>query len=122
MIGSFVLSLLVELAGQPAVLVGQWQTTGASPPDSQGRTISYFREYKFAADGTFVMTGYPPIEVKGKWAATAAKDGKTYSLELTQQKMGGSDWPNKKEDVVVESGGDKLKWGNEIYARVKNAK
>lgn len=122
MLVSFLFALLVELAGQPAILVGQWQTTGASPPDSHGRTISYFREYKFAADGTFVMTGYPPIEVKGKWAATAAaKDGKTFSLELTQQKMGGSDWPNKKEDVVLD-GSDKLKWGAEVYTRVKTAK
>src|SRR5688572_27338319 len=44
-------------------LVGKWSSRETAPDGVHGTSATY----DFKANGTFEMTGYPPIEVKGRW-------------------------------------------------------
>ena len=118
MIATLVVSALIGLgASQPQMLIGKWETSGETPADPNGRRMGWTRLYKLAADGSFVMTGYPEIEVKGRWAATTT-DGKKFVIELTKQKMGATDWIDAREDAQLEAP-DKLRWAKDLYTRQK---
>jgi hypothetical protein len=63
-------------------LVGKWSTRETAPDGVHGTSATY----DFRANGTFEMTGYPPIEVKGKWRVLERSPGKL-RLELREQEM-----------------------------------
>lgn len=94
----------------PGIIVGKWRASGQlDPPDG----MSWYAQYDFRKDGTFVMEGYPPISVTGKWEVIE-QDRRKYRLLLTEQKMGTSTWPDKDEwiDLADES---VMKWGDREY-------
>lgn len=65
-------------------LVGTWTTSQTDPDGVHGTSATY----TFKADGTFEMSGYPPIKVKGRWQVTERAPGRL-RLKLTEQDMTG---------------------------------
>jgi hypothetical protein len=86
-------------------LVGAW-TTGSTAPDGVHGTSA---TYRFAEDGTFEMSGYPPIKVVGSWRVSG-RDGKRLRLDVTGQTMTapgmtGSSWPDRSEWIELSTDG-----------------
>jgi hypothetical protein len=63
-------------------LVGQWTIATTAPDGVHGTTATY----DFKDDGSFEMSGYPPIQVKGRWQVTERSKG-LLRLKLTEQDM-----------------------------------
>jgi hypothetical protein len=63
-------------------LVGAWRAGGSLGDAQHGWSASY----EFKANGTFTMSGYPPIEVKGRWDVLEKAPGKL-KLRLSKQRM-----------------------------------
>jgi len=63
-------------------LIGKWTMSDTDPDGVHGSTATY----DFKSDGTFEMSGYPPIQVKGKWRVVERAPGRL-RLELTDQEM-----------------------------------
>ena len=59
-------------------LIGTWTTETTSPNSVHGTSATY----DFKSNGTFEMSGYPPIEVKGRWQVVERSPGKL-RLKLT---------------------------------------
>lgn len=67
--------LLLVLPASAQSLEGTWRTSGQLPPSSpNGQPFSWMKEYTFSSDGTYVMTGYPPIEDHGSYEISAQID------------------------------------------------
>ncbi len=62
--------------------MGKWSTHETFADGVHGTSATY----DFKADGTFEMSGYPPIEVTGKWRVLERSPGKL-RLELSDQEM-----------------------------------
>jgi len=103
-------------ASMPSDLVGKWRASGETPPDPQGRRMSWYAEYDFRSDGTFLMTGYPPISVNGKCAVVGREKGRVH-LRLTERKMSGSPWPDIDEWAPLSDDGKTLKFDNKTFTR-----
>ena len=63
-------------------LVGKW-TAGGDLGDAQH---AWHADYEFKTNGTFIMTGYPPIEVNGRWEVLEKAPGKL-RVRLSKQRM-----------------------------------
>ena len=101
----------------PAALAGRWRASGTvGGGDGHGHGMSWFLEYTFRTDGTFLMTGYPPISVEGKVAVTG-RDGNRLHIVLTQRKMGTSDWPDLDKWGELSADGKILKYDDKEFHR-----
>lgn len=104
----------------PDTIAGKWRASGTIRPPNGGRGMSWLKEYTFHKNGTFVMTGYPPILVTGKWRVLAIRRTRM-RLVLTNQQMRMSKrdkpsrWPDRAD--WVESDGKTMKWGKELHHR-----
>lgn len=102
-------------ADAPSELVGTWRATGGEEP---GR--GWMKEYELRADGTFVMTGYPPIRVTGRWSVPE-RDGARFRVVLSGQKMTvppsdeASAWNDQDDWAVLE--GRTLEWQGSRFGR-----
>ena len=65
-----------------AELVGKWTYAETAADGVHGTSATY----EFKDDGSFEMSGYPPIEVKDKWRVLERSPGKLH-LELSEQQM-----------------------------------
>src|SRR6185295_12524289 len=65
-------------------VLGTWRLDGELPPNNTGHGFHWFLEYKFNADGTFMLTGYPPLMQKGKYRVVKSEDNKL-TLDLYEQ-------------------------------------
>ena len=63
-------------------LIGKWSAGETAPDGVHGTSATW----DFKADGTFEMSGYPPIEVRGRWQVTERAPGRL-RLRLTEQEM-----------------------------------
>jgi hypothetical protein len=61
-------------------ILGTWRLNGELPPNNTGHGFHWFLEYTFNADGTFMLTGYPPLMQKGKYGVVKSED--TITLDL----------------------------------------
>src|SRR5215470_17189406 len=101
----------------PAELVGKWRASGVvGGGDGHGHGMSWFLEYTFRAEGTFLMTGYPPISVEGKVAVTA-REGNRLRIVLTKRKMGTSDWPDLDKWGELSKDGKTLRYDEKEFHR-----
>lgn len=106
----------LSLVVQPPALGGKWRAEGASPPDPNGRRMGWFAEYTFRPDGTFSMTGYPPIAVSGRYKELA-RESMRVRVRLFEQKMGASAWPDGEVDFIFSTNGKSFRWGDREYRR-----
>ena len=65
-------------------IVGTWRLDGELPPNNTGHPFHWFLEYTFSKEGTFMLTGYPPLMQKGKYRVVKSVDEKL-TLELYEQ-------------------------------------
>lgn len=100
-------------------LVGSWSASGAlGDPGSPGP--AWTKRYELRRDGSFVMTGYPPIRVTGRWKVVE-RAGARFRVVLTDQEMRMSerDEPSRWQDqdgwAVLD--GDKLEWNGATFSR-----
>jgi hypothetical protein len=114
---SFVAFAAPPDAPVPAELLGKWRASGTvGGGDGHGHGASWFLEYTFRADGTFLMTGYPPISVEGK-VAVPGRDGRRLHIVLTKRKMGTSDWPDLDKWGELSADGKTLKYDEKEFQR-----
>jgi len=97
-------------------LVGKWShgTTAADGVHGTNAT------YELRGDGTFRMTGYPPIEVNGRWEAEK-KEGKV-RLKLKDQRMkapgmGESKWNDEEGEVEMAQDGTSFTFNGKVMTR-----
>src|SRR5688572_13028702 len=68
-------------------LTGAWEIHGTiynnAPGDPESGGIGWFRRYDFRSDGSYVMSAYPALTVKGGW--TVIKDGNDEFLILKEE-------------------------------------
>jgi hypothetical protein len=100
----------------PAALVGSWHAGGALPADKSGRAMRWQLDYRLAADGSFQMTGYPPISVSGRWAVRE-RDGRKLRIVLREQKMGGGSWPDRDAWAELSADGKSLTWQDKSFVK-----
>jgi hypothetical protein len=102
---------------QPADLVATWHATGEVPSTTKGGPgMAWQLEYRLAADGTFQMTGYPPIAVTGRWAVRE-RDGRKLRIVLTQQKMASGAWPDRDGWAELSADGKSLSWQDKTFRK-----
>ena len=100
-------------------LIGKWQAAGPIG-ESDAPGPSWMKEYDLRSDGTFEMTGYPPILVSGRWKV-AERDGSRFRIVLTEQTMKtskrdkGSAWADQDQWATLE--GARLKWQDATFTR-----
>jgi hypothetical protein len=99
----------------PAELAGKWRAAGTLGGDG-GHGMSWYAEYTFRPDGTFLMTGYPPISVEGRVAVTGREDRRLH-IVLTQRKMGASDWPDLDRWGELAADGQTLHYDDKTFHR-----
>lgn len=112
------LTMRIALADErPADLVGTWHATGELPSSNKGGPgMSWQLEYKLAADGTFQMTGYPPIAVTGTWAVRE-REGRKLRIVLTHQKMASGAWPDRDGWAELSADGKSLTWQEKTFRK-----
>lgn len=98
-------------------LVGQW-TTGTTAADGVHGTSA---TYVFKDDGTFEMSGYPPIEVRGRWRVIERSSGKL-RLKLSDQEMTApgdqkSQWSDEEGWGELTEGGRAFKYNGKILIK-----
>ena len=97
---------------------GTWRLNGELPPGNSGHSFHWFLEYTFNADGTFMLTGYPPLIQKGKYRVVTSEDGKL-AVELYEQ-SGNFGTKDKQIEIIADKEKDMLKIdGKEGFSRVK---
>ena len=79
---------------------GTWRLDGELPPGNSGHSFHWFLEYTFNSDGSFMLTGYPPLMQKGKYRAVKEEDEKLI-LDLYEQN-GNFGTKDKRIEVVVD--------------------
>ena len=97
-----------------AALLGRWRASGEI--DKGG--MSWMKEYSFQEDGSFVMTGYPPITVQGRWEVRETVD-RRLRIVLTDRTMSGSAWPDEDKWAQLSDDGESLAWDKATYFRQK---
>jgi hypothetical protein len=108
--------------GIPAEIQGKWHASGQTPGGPNGeRGMSWMAEYTINADGTFVMTGYPQIEVRGN-IAVPEHAGARFHVVLTNRKMTNgsppaSDWPDLDGWAELSADGKTLAFDNKSFSR-----
>jgi hypothetical protein len=78
---------------------GTWRLDGELPPNNTGHGFHWFLEYTFNADGTFLLTGYPPLMQKGKYRVARSEDDKL-TIDLYEQ-SGNFGTKDKQIEIVV---------------------
>jgi hypothetical protein len=96
-------------------LVGKW-TTGTTAPDGVHGTTA---TYHFKDDGSFEMSGYPPIEVRGRWSVVERAPGKL-RLKLSEQEMKAphndkSRWNDEEDWAELAEGGRSFKYRGKVF-------
>ena len=67
--------MLLVLPASAQSLEGTWRTSGELPPSGpKSHPFSWMKEYTFYSDGTYLMTGYPPIEDRGSYEISSRAD------------------------------------------------
>jgi hypothetical protein len=79
---------------------GTWRLDGELPPNNTGHGFHWFLEYTFNSDGTFLLTGYPPLMQKGKYRVVEDQDNKL-TLDLYEQ-SGNFGTKDKRIEVVID--------------------
>ena len=79
---------------------GTWRLNGELPPNNTGHGFHWFLEYTFSKDGTFMLTGYPPLMQKGKYRVVKSEDDKL-TIELYEQ-GGNFGTKDKQIEIVVD--------------------
>ena len=100
-------------------LIGTWTTETTSPNSVHGTSATY----DFKSNGTFEMSGYPPIEVKGRWQVVERSPGKL-RLKLTDQEMSifGRDktrWSDEDDWGELTDGGRTFTYRGKIFRKSK---
>ncbi len=78
------LSTLCLAEPVPPELQGVWRASGQIPAPPGQESMSWMLEYTFLSDGTYKMTGYPPITESGHLDVLAEKAGH-YILKFSQR-------------------------------------
>lgn len=86
---------------------GTWRLDGELPPNNTGHGFHWFLEYTFSSDGTFMLTGYPPLMQKGKYRIVKSEDDKL-TVDLYEQSGNFGD-KDKRIDIVVDREKEALK-------------
>ena len=98
---------------------GTWRLDGELPPNNTGHGFHWFLEYTFNTDGTFVLTGYPPLMQKGKYRVVRSEDEKL-TLDLYEQ-SGNFGTKDKTIEIQVDRKKGVLNIdGKEGFDRAKN--
>ena len=103
--------------GSDTELVGKWSTGTVSSDGVHGTSATW----ELKADGTFSMSGYPPINVSGKWAIVDRKPGKL-RVKLTDQVMKApgmspSQWSDVDEWGDLSSDKKTFRYNNQQFNR-----
>lgn len=99
-------------------IIGRWHLDGQLPPGNSGHSFHWFLEYTFKDDGTFMLTGYPPLMQKGKYRIVKSEENKL-TVDLYEQSGNFGD-TDKQIEIVVDKEKETLKIdGKEGF---KNAK
>jgi len=83
-----------------------WRLDGELPPNNTGHGFRWFLEYTFSEDGSFMLTGYPPLMQKGKYRVVKTEDDKI-TLELYEQ-SGNFGTRDKRIEIQVDRKNDFL--------------
>jgi hypothetical protein len=75
-------------AGLGSVLLGKWRASGSVGGGQGHPAMGWTLEYDFKPDGTFRATGYPQIEITGRWVVLNST-GLRAHVRLTERKMTG---------------------------------
>lgn len=99
-IGYVLLTSCSPLDPNERFIQGGWNAAG-----DQGEGHSWYLEWTFS-NGTFEVTGYPPLHQTGKYRLTAS-EGSALTLELYDQ---AGDWPadDRAITILVDQAGDAL--------------
>ena len=81
-------------------IIGTWRLDGELPPANGGHGFHWFLEYTFDADGTFILTGYPPLMQKGKYRVVKSDENRL-TVDLYEQSGNFGD-KNKRIEIVVD--------------------
>jgi hypothetical protein len=100
------------------LIIGRWRLDGELPPGNSGHSFHWFLEYAFNDDGTFMLTGYPPLMQKGKYRIVKREENKL-TLDLYEQSGNFGD-KDKQIEILVDKEKDTLKIdGKEGFRRGK---
>ncbi|MEP6850774.1 MAG: hypothetical protein ABI999_18090, partial [Acidobacteriota bacterium] len=66
------------------LIIGTWRLDGELPANNTGHGFHWFLEYTFNTDGTFMLTGYPPLMQKGKYSVVKSEENKL-TVDLYEQ-------------------------------------
>ncbi len=78
--------------------------------------MSWLSEYQLSSDGTFVMSGYPPIEMTGRYAV-AEQSGARLRLVFTGRVMAGSPAPDLDTWAEISADGQTLSFDDRVFQR-----
>ncbi len=92
----------------PKELVGAWHASGELK-DPSGRTMGWYQDDAFAADGTYAMEGYPPIAEEGRIEALG-REGRRIRVKLTERKLLGSPVGDHELWLEVSADGQSFTW------------
>jgi hypothetical protein len=99
-------------------LRGTWRLDGELRNNNSGHPFHWFLEYTFSCDGTFVLTGYPPLSQKGKYRVLSTDEDKLI-LELYEQ-SGNFGTKDKQIEIVIDKEKERLRIdGKEGFTHVK---
>ncbi|HKE14947.1 MAG TPA: hypothetical protein VKB80_08795 [Kofleriaceae bacterium] len=117
-----ILAVLFEVAcstpGRAAPeLIGKWSAGQTDPDGVHGTSATW----DFRPDGTFEMSGYPPILVKGRWQVTERAPGRL-RLQLTEQEMSApgmdsSRWDDQNDWGDLTDGGRTFRFAGKTLRR-----
>jgi hypothetical protein len=115
------LSMLALLACRTVApareLVGKWSTGTTSPDGVHGTSATY----DFKSDGSFSMSGYPPIDVKGRWKVGKREAGKIeltlFEQKMTAPGMGASDWSDQTGWAELGADGRTFTWNGQTFTK-----
>ena len=103
--------------GTPAGFVGAFTADG-DDCDNQGPEcepqLHWSKTYTFFADGRFTMSGYPPLEVSGRFEFV---EGEPPRLRLYDRIFEGSPDQDVTTDFTLSDDGQRLTLGEEEYHR-----
>lgn len=124
-IGTSACSVVAQKSGDNAsqgsneeYIKGSWRLNGELPPGNSGHTFHWFLEYTFSSDGTYLLSGYPPLLQKGKYRVVKSEEKKLI-LDLYEQ-SGNFGTKDKQIEITIDRDNETLKIdGKEGF---KNAK
>ncbi|MEP7077176.1 MAG: hypothetical protein ABI878_15325 [Acidobacteriota bacterium] len=102
-------------------IIGTWRLDGELPANNTGHGFHWFLEYTLNTDGTFMLTGYPPLMQKGKYRVVKSEENKL-TVDLYEQ-SGNFGTKDKQIEVQVDREKETLKIdGKEGFKPIKKKK